>query len=267
MIKQAKQANHQEIMEYLNKEPVINTMIIADIDNNGYDNENVRTFIQYQEDKIIAIFLKYFKTILIYSQEAFLNLEFINYLKSLDPTLIMGKKSLVDQLLNEIEHIEARDCYFCEIPLDTKLDNFVAAEPLDPADIKEFLLASYSVFNENSGSDQPTFSDKQIQKLKKELLNGKRLTYVIKEDNKIVSSSSSNTITDKSACITGVFTLPQYRNKNYATRATLTLVQELQKRKVIGNLFYDNPKAGKIYLKMGFKQSDTYWGMLQVKKI
>jgi hypothetical protein len=87
-------------------------------------------------------------------------------------------------------------------------------------------------------------------------------SYYIKQDNKCVSTVSTVADTTKSAMIVAVASDPLYRQKGYASK----LMKHIMKYYIINLhktlcLFYDNPKAGAIYKRLGFKDIDQ-WVML-----
>ncbi len=80
------------------------------------------------------------------------------------------------------------------------------------------------------------------------------ITLYIEENNKIVSTVATTAETTKSAMVVAVATIPEYRKKGYASVLMISLMKEyFENRHKELCLFYDNPKAGKIYKKLGFK--------------
>ncbi|CCP24134.1 GNAT family N-acetyltransferase [Mycoplasmopsis cynos] len=53
--------------------------------------------------------------------------------------------------------------------------------------------------------------------------------------------------------IGGVFTLNEHRGKGYANDCVLSLCLKLLNQNITPVLFFDNPIAGKMYYKIGFK--------------
>jgi predicted GNAT family acetyltransferase len=87
-------------------------------------------------------------------------------------------------------------------------------------------------------------------------------SYYIKQNNKCVSTVSTVADTTKSAMVVAVATDPEYRGKGYASTLMIKLLHEyLVNRKKSLCLFFDNPSAGAIYHRLGFKDIDQ-WVML-----
>jgi predicted GNAT family acetyltransferase len=86
--------------------------------------------------------------------------------------------------------------------------------------------------------------------------------YCIEEDGKFVSTVATTADTTINAMVIGVATIPGYRNKGYASILMTHLMDEyINKKNKSLCLFYDNPSAGKIYLRLGFKDIGS-WVMM-----
>ena len=81
---------------------------------------------------------------------------------------------------------------------------------------------------------------------------------------RIVSSAITNVEGEGAALIGGVFSLPECRNRGYASACVAALCRNLQKSNQIPSLFYENPIAGFAYRKLGFIEK-AQWGILYVK--
>lgn len=87
-------------------------------------------------------------------------------------------------------------------------------------------------------------------------------TLYIEENGKIISTVATTAETTKSAMVVAVATLESARKRGLATILMKHLMKEYfeEKNKYLC-LFYDNPTAGNIYKKLGFKDVDK-WVML-----
>lgn len=78
----------------------------------------------------------------------------------------------------------------------------------------------------------------------------------IKEDDQIVSAATLTSISDKTAVVVSVFTVPEAEGKGYATKCVSKLLNEYAKNRTI-LIFFSNPIAKKVYLNLGFEVDDT----------
>lgn len=81
---------------------------------------------------------------------------------------------------------------------------------------------------------------------------------------KMVTAAAVTARTRDSAMLGGVWTLPEHRNKGYASWCTAWLCRQLVDLSLTPALFYHNPAAGSIYLRLGFREIGPYamavWG-------
>jgi predicted GNAT family acetyltransferase len=80
-------------------------------------------------------------------------------------------------------------------------------------------------------------------------------TLFIEDQGQIVSTVATTAETTINAMVVSVATDPDYRNKGMASYLLKVLMKDyIIKKKKSLCLFYDNPAAGKIYQRLGFKQ-------------
>ena len=85
---------------------------------------------------------------------------------------------------------------------------------------------------------------------------------MIEKDGVCVSTAATVADTTKSAMVVAVATDSKARKKGYASKVMVSLMDEyINKRNKSLCLFFDNPKAGKIYHRLGFTDMDM-WVML-----
>ena len=89
--------------------------------------------------------------------------------------------------------------------------------------------------------------------------------FLAEEGGKIVSAAMTTTETPDMAMIGGVFTPPRLRNRGCATACMAALCRELLQEGIQPCLFYDNPRAGSICRRLGFRDIGT-WRMLRLRE-
>ncbi|MHA1819602.1 MAG: GNAT family N-acetyltransferase [Promethearchaeota archaeon] len=102
------------------------------------------------------------------------------------------------------------------------------------------------------------FNKVSFESLKRKLINGGKRVYILLLDGRIVSSAATAIESTKSAMIGGVFSMKGQRHKGFAMKIIMELCQDLINEEIIPCLFYENPEAGRIYLKMGFEVLGKY---------
>ena len=89
-------------------------------------------------------------------------------------------------------------------------------------------------------------------------------TFYLEVDGKIISTASTTAENSLSAMVVGVASLSDYRGQGLATRTMTALCQQLLAEGRTLCLFYDNPKAGEIYKRLGFRDIGM-WRMQAAK--
>ncbi len=85
-------------------------------------------------------------------------------------------------------------------------------------------------------------------------------TFYIKDEGRAVASASTTAENSLSAMVVGVCTDVNHRNKGLASVCLSALCEQLLAEAKSLCLFYDNPAAGSIYKRLGFKDIGM-WSM------
>lgn len=91
----------------------------------------------------------------------------------------------------------------------------------------------------------------------------KTATYVVWNQSQIIGGASLTTGNDKVGVVTAVFTNPEFERKQIATTVVSKLLVDYQNDKGIYIIFFNNPIAKELYLKLGFTVKDK---LLLLKK-
>lgn len=79
-------------------------------------------------------------------------------------------------------------------------------------------------------------------------------TWLVEQDGRIVTAAAVTGQTDQAAMIGAVFTPPVHRRKGYASAVVHAMSAAMHRENLRPCLFYHNPEAGRIYLKLGFRE-------------
>lgn len=89
--------------------------------------------------------------------------------------------------------------------------------------------------------------------------------FAAEQDGQIVAAALTNAETPDMAMIGGVYTPPNLRNRGHATACADALCRDLLREGIQPCLFYDNPRAGSIYRRLGFRDVGT-WRLLRLRQ-
>ncbi len=242
-----------QTLTFVAKKPAENLFIIGDIEMYGFDNPIQTLWGDFTTSgDLRAVLLKYDSNYIVYAPAEF-DAEGIAAIINNDTAFefISGIEYIVEQLkpFLTVQPSNPRVLFYakCEQAKDLaivpKTVQVKKALPNDAPRIIEQMVAI------------PEFSTSahNIEQKRTSLQNGSARTYYIEDENSIVSSASSTAENSQSAMIVGVATLANHQNKGLASYCMSALCSELLKEGKMLCLFYDNPTAGALYKRIGFK--------------
>ena len=251
MIRKLTDQDHHQVLAFLSEEPSINLFIIGDLDAFGYSSEFQEIWGEFDEqDSIKAVLLRFHQSFIPYAKGEFDTEGFVSIMKRYtQPISLSGKSDIV-------EKFEA----FVDLLLGKKQVTFFAECLTD-----KFLSADDAEFKKASIEDvdqiielRNSIEEFHIRSDAREILvqgmesNTARTYYTV--DHGIITSCVSTTAENSlSAMIVGVCTRKEYRRQGLATAIMQKLFQDVLDEGKTLCLFYDNPAAGRIYKRLGFK--------------
>jgi predicted GNAT family acetyltransferase len=104
--------------------------------------------------------------------------------------------------------------------------------------------------------------DRDREKSKKQLLSNMQHGSIycgVLDDGRLVSVASTSAANSRSAMVVGVATQPGCRGRGYASAVVSSVcTASFAEGKEFLCLFYDNPNAGRIYNRIGFREIGEY---------
>ncbi|WPK11664.1 GNAT family N-acetyltransferase [Lysinibacillus louembei] len=261
MIRLLTAEDHDICMELVQQQPAENLFIIGDIEAFGYDQPFQKVWGQFEEDKLIAVLLKYEGNYIPYAQGAFDTQGFAAIINSDEnATELSGLKDITDQLEPFIqkELFTKKELYYAKCTALQKI--------YEDHDLQNIELLTRETIEENVEllKTIPEFAGSPISvESKLRVLESKTgRTYFMREGDVMVSSASTTAENSLSAMVVAVATRDGYKKKGYATKCMQKLCGELLNEGKSLCLFYDNPAAGAIYKRLGFEDIG-FWNMLR----
>lgn len=261
MIRKLSQKDQTEVLEYLYKESAFNIFIIGDIEAFGFDKEWQTLYGEFDSsNEYISVLLFYRENCVYYSHKDVFNVDYLPIMKERPFEFMSGKESLMKLLKPHFPDFKLKPMYFCKA---TSLEN---QESFDYSNVKVVTTQEECVKLYDLLSTIREFGiyKKPREDFIKSKLNSIKMgvTYYIEEDNKMVSTVATTAETTVNAMVVAVATHQDYRQRGFASILMTYLMKEyFENRQKELCLFYDNPKAGKIYLRLGFKDFGK-WAMM-----
>jgi len=253
MIRQLKEADREEVLTYLYQEPEFNIFLIGDIEHYGFNQDFQRVYGEYDDkQKLLSVFIRYRENAVYYADQERFSLDYLDIFKHDPFKFLSGKENLLNLIEPYLDSYKKEAMYFCKATSfnerpQTRAYNIQKVQSREDCEKLYDLLSQIKEF-ESFKKDKEDF----IQSKLKSIDMG--VTLFIEKDGEVLSTVATTAETFMNAMVVGVATHPGHRQKGYASVLLLYLMDLYmnQKNKHLC-LFYDNPSAGKIYMRLGFK--------------
>ena len=254
-MKKIQVTDSKKLLPFLKEEKEFNLFIIGDIENARSDTDSLEIFIDGDLVNPGGILLRYFKFFMLYAPG---DMDFEGAAKIIrqyaGARIVSGKEKVIDGIKPYLEDLvkEESRLYFSVLrePEFPEIDPAIQRLTLDNVSKVTDLLATITEFG-------PRDDESFIAGLS----NGSARSYYLEKDGEVVATASTSAETKEMAMIVAVATSSNHRKKGYATNVVAKLCSDLIEEGKTACLFYDNPNAGKIYKRLGFREIG-FWKML-----
>jgi predicted GNAT family acetyltransferase len=251
MIRKLTDHDHDQVLAFLSEEPSINLFIIGDLEAFGYSSEFQEIWAEFDEQNTIkAVLLRFHQSFIPYAKGEFDTSGFVSIMKKYNqPISLSGKSDIVAKFeaFDDLILGKKQATFFAECLTDEFLSvNDVECKKASIEDVDQIIELRRSIEEFHMRSDA---RDILVQAMESNTAR----TYYTDEDGVITSCVSTAAENSLSAMIVGVCTRKEYRRKGLATAIMQKLFQDVLDEGKTLCLFYDNPAAGRIYKRLGFK--------------
>ncbi|MGC5325343.1 GNAT family N-acetyltransferase [Brevibacillus sp. SYSU BS000544] len=252
MIRKVTQKDHKQIIAFLQEDKSFNLFIIGDIENFGYEQDFQELWGEYDEDgELRAVLLRYYHSYLPYAKGEFDVEGFVSIIqKDENAEILSGKKEVVERFGPYLPFKKQKQQFFAEITEMAVFDKNKITLPIEKATIGD----CDSIFALKEQIKEFEIGTTARESFRKTISSGTGRTYFYKEDNNIIACASTTAENSFSGMVVGVCTHPDARRRGMATACVQKLCEDLLQQGKTLCLFYDNPAAGSIYRRIGFKE-------------
>lgn len=266
MIRKLTENDRNEVLQFLSVEPSINLFIIGDIEAFGFEESFQELWGQFNiNDELEGVLLHFNENYIPYFIKSDFDITGFKeiILADTDKVMVSGKESILKRFLEFLPNHTAKATYFCELTNRNQLEmscesDFVKVATEDDAE---------RVYNFIENIDEFNGADNYIDRIAHKIRTKTGRVYYIENDKgemiSVVQTTAENT---KSAMVVGVASLKEYRGKGYMSKCLTKLCLDILSESKTLCLFYDNPKAGRVYHKLGFKTIDN-WVMIKENEV
>ncbi|MDH7487956.1 MAG: GNAT family N-acetyltransferase [Anaerolineae bacterium] len=170
--------------------------------------------------------------------------------------VITGEYGLVSRLWEHVRNYEAYEDHCSRLAVMEALVELPGVGPARRAN-EDDVPGLVALYNEAGEMARDAAAVQRV------LAHGR--IFVSEEDGCIVAAALTNAETPELAMVGGVYTLPSRHNRGHATACMSALCHELLREGIQPCLFYDNPQAGSIYRRLGFREIGT-WRLLRLRR-
>lgn len=260
MIRKLEEKDRLSVLTYLNKEPSLNIFIIGDIENFGFDTDFQTVYGEFNENgTYLSVLLFYRKNLVYYSDEIYFNPNYVTIFKQHTFTYANCAERLAKLLHPYLDGFAYKEMYFAEARgfKDKQNHNDLSIHTFRTKEDAEKLyhfLATIDEF-EDSSTEKDEFVKSKMDSI------GTGNTLYVEEDGVVIATVATTAETSTSAMVVGVATAISHRKKGLASKLMTALMEEYFTKNKYLCLFFDNPKAGNIYQRLGFRNIDK-WVMM-----
>lgn len=252
MIKKLTSSEHEQVMEFLMDEPSLNLFIIGDIESFGYESDFQDLWGDFaQNGELRGVLLRYYHSYIPYGKEEFDLNGFIEILKKDPDFKLSGIEKIVGKFEEAMEENLGKKqvTYFCECTKGQFYGESANLSSVKKAGINDI----DRILKLREGIQEFVPNPHAKEMMAKAMEIGKARTYFIDVEGEMVASASTTAENSFSAMIVGVCTSVEHRKQGYASRVMEKLMADVLEEGKTLCLFYDNPEAGRIYKRLGFK--------------
>ncbi|TCN27390.1 GNAT family N-acetyltransferase [Mesobacillus foraminis] len=252
MIRKLTGEDNGKVMDFLSDEPSINLFIIGDIEAFGYDTSFQELWGEFTEDgTLIAVFLRFHNSFIPYAKGSFSVHQFAEIMKLYsDRPVLSGKAAIVEQFERAagLSLGRKQQTFFAECRTTDHLGSTdLLVEKAAISDVDRIIQLRSTI-------DEFVVNENAHEMLIQAMESGTGRTFYTEEDGTMTACASTAAENSMSAMVVGVCTHKNYRRKGHATAVMQKLFKDVLEEGRILCLFYDNPDAGRIYKRLGFKE-------------
>ncbi len=261
MIRVLTAQDKDRVLDLLYDQKELNVYLIADIENLGFEGRHQQRYGEFHEGQLVGIASQNRHHVTFYQVHDRVNPAWFDVIKQWDVYFISGEKRLLTQFQEAFDwHLDDM-VYTCST--DFERDDSIDYSPVRELKTEHEAREVYRFLStiEELYSVQVQNEEEYVRYLM--MNSGERGTtaFIMDEGNVVASASVVLESTDH-AMIVGVATHPEYRRHGYG-KTLMHYLMDLytqQKDKTVC-LYYDDPRAEKLYVRYGFKPL-AQWVML-----
>lgn len=267
MARRLTEADDTLLSAYLRRDPGMNLFIIGDLEAFGYASDIQDIWADVGENgQIHSLLFRFYHMYIVYSDKAFDPSPYVDILQSdAQFELLQGDARAVEHFVahSNLSFESERRTYLAQM---NKLSSLAGA--IDTSLVKQATLADLDrilELRQQISSFSRSANARESLRTSMEA-GGSRTFYIEDGQGQMIAAASTAAENSESAMVVGVCTLPTHRKQGYASACVTAVCRDVLNQGKGLCLFYDNPDAGRIYLRLGFEHIGQWLMTEPIKK-
>lgn len=248
MFYKCKKEHYEDLMKYLQKEQILNTFIIADMEIYGFDKEFQQIYASKDEDgQVECVALIFHNNLILSGSKSRMDYKFLGTLLTDDINNIMGEASLVEALRDELSiegsYIEKQMFTLASKEQLTTGVTVKVATNEDVDRIYDFLMQHDEI--------KHLYHNKSM--IANRITSGEGIHIMAFDGDKIIAHGNTAAGTDSSSMIGGIAVDSAYRNKGIGKNIVSELSSYIINNNKKACLFAGTSKENNLFVELGFE--------------
>lgn len=222
MFKVSDEKTKDKLYYLLSLDPINSFYMFLNLENYGIENKNVEFYVD-DFNTINCVLMRYYNSCQVYGDFSDKNIDIINLIKSINPTIITGTKNSINYIYSKINN--SYNISYGYTFLITSFPKYDYKDIFIPTDDELFDCAKLIQSDESIGSYYNV--DSLFHQLLERRKNKTGRNYIIKQDNKIIAHIATYAENHQFASTSGLIVDKDFRQFPYGTFLESYLINEL----------------------------------------
>lgn len=249
MIIKCNKSDEKRILEYIGKDYGKCAYLYIDLMKYGFDNENVRLWMDVEGDEIKLVVLNYYTGVHLFSRENEFDVDgIVEVLEEIKPSLICGMSYTIEKVREKMTGYEYEEGVVGQLRDIADIDT----EGCYKASLDEIKELA-AVLAEDDALGKPYGFDLLYKQLAERYQENFGRNFIYRENGKIVATASTYAEEAGLSVISGVFTDIECRGKGLSKKVLAAICKDLKADGFDVMSYYYIPSAHKVHNFVGFE--------------
>jgi uncharacterized protein len=255
MIRQLGEADRAAVIELLEQAPQLNLYLLGNLESPGFDQEFCEFWGDVRDGYLAGVINRYMTGWSVYGRA---ETDWAGFGALVDAHMVTAERLQdnpggISSLLPYLSRYTSRDLYvetLMELPMTELRPHTAPAGFVVRRATLDDLAGLAALY---AGAEDMARTPAQIERPLRD-----RRIWMVEKDGEVVAAALTNAETESLAMIGGVYTAPRWRGAGLSQAVCSALCAELIATGRQPALYWQNPSAGHVYTKLGFRPIGTW---------